>query len=275
MAREPKQSILIFLFERPILKHVLFWAFLLGFQTTLPALYAGEITKIFFSNILYLVVDALCVYIVLYFLWPNYFRKGRLGWFFLGLILVILLDYGINYTQKLYFMPALGIVWTSKDPFLNLYQSVSSFSFFLGLAMFGRIVKENLYMEIEAKEREKRYYKAEIAQLRSQINPHFLFNVLNNIDEMIYDDPDKASQALHNMSGILRYSFKDSEGEKVPLKSEVTFIQKYIQLMRFSYPEPDFIEFTIEGDTQLGVIAPMILIPFVENTIKHGKKHLC
>lgn len=274
MILEQNRNILSQLLDRPVLKHFLFWFFVLLFHTILPALYAGQVMKILYSNLLYLVVDSICVYFTLYFLWPRLYSRGFLGFFLLSLLAIIAADYGLNYAQKLYLLPKVGLVWSSTDPWLNLYQSASSFSLILGLALFGKIVGENFRMQQQAKERENRYYKAEIAQLRSQINPHFLFNVLNNIDEMIFEDPEKASKALHSMSGILRYSFKDSEGEKVPLAQEVGFIREYIQLMKTSYSNPDFIDFQVSGDMQQGAIAPMILIPFVENTIKHGKKQI-
>lgn len=143
-----------------------------------------------------------------------------------------------------------------------------------GEGLFGKIVGENYQIQQIIKDKEQRYLKAEIALLRSQVNPHFLFNVLNNIDEMIYEDRDKASLALHNMSSILRYSFKDSEGDKVPLESEIQFIRDYIHLMKTSFQDPNFIELKISGECSQGAIAPMVLIPFVENTLKHAKKQV-
>jgi len=119
---------------------------------------------------------------------------------------------------------------------------------------------------------ERRSIRSELGVLRSQINPHFLFNVLNNIDSLIYEDKDKASNAIFLLSKIMRYMLKESNEEKAMLNSELEYIQDFIELSKLSFEDPKFLEFTSGGDFSGKQIPPLLFIPIIENTIKHCNK---
>ena len=124
----------------------------------------------------------------------------------------------------------------------------------------------------EAKLREELYQKnfeTEIALIKSQINPHFLFNTINNIDFLISKDAAKASEYLNKLSGILRYMVYESKTEKIALSAELGYIEKYIELQKIRTANPEYINFQIAGDPKNLKIAPMILFPFLENAFKH------
>ena len=121
-------------------------------------------------------------------------------------------------------------------------------------------------------ELEKRSIRSELGVLRSQVNPHFLFNVLNNIDSLIYEDKDKASNAIFLLSKIMRYMLKESNQEKAQLKNEVDYIENYIELAKLSFEDPDFLKFNLTGDLSGKQIPPLLFIPIIENTIKHCNK---
>jgi LytS/YehU family sensor histidine kinase len=121
-------------------------------------------------------------------------------------------------------------------------------------------------------ELEKQSQQAEIALLRSQINPHFLFNTLNNLYSLVYRKSDEAPGALMRLSDILRYMLYESNTEKVNLEKEITYIKSYIELQQLRINTPNFISFNLEGCPQNKLIPPMLLITFIENAFKHGSK---
>lgn len=112
--------------------------------------------------------------------------------------------------------------------------------------------------------------KIELEFLRSQLNPHFLLNTLNNIYSQIINKDDKASDSVVALSELLNYTLYDSTGDRVPLKKEVRFIRDYLDLEKLRAGNHVIINFELEGNTKNLEIAPLILISFIENAFKHG-----
>ncbi len=123
------------------------------------------------------------------------------------------------------------------------------------------------------KQLEKENTIAELALLRSQINPHFLFNTLNNINSFSQQDPVKTSFAIIKLSEIMRYMLYDAANESVPLEKEIDHINNIIALQKLRFKEKDFVRFEIEGDTGNIIIPPMLFLPFIENAFKHGSSN--
>jgi two-component system, LytTR family, sensor kinase len=114
---------------------------------------------------------------------------------------------------------------------------------------------------------------SELALLRSQVNPHFLFNTLNNIYSLVYKKSDEAPSAVMKLSRIMRYMLYDSNSDTVQLDKEVDYLKSFIELQELRINQSDYVEFKIEGEIENRIIAPMLLIPFVENAFKHGGKN--
>lgn len=126
------------------------------------------------------------------------------------------------------------------------------------------------FEEVKLKEElARKNLETEIALLKSQINPHFLFNTLNNIDVLISKDQAKASQYLNKLSGILRYLVYETKSETISLNRELNYIEQYIALEKIRAVNSDYINFQAAGGREDFQIAPMILFPFVENAFKH------
>jgi len=110
---------------------------------------------------------------------------------------------------------------------------------------------------------------AELEQLKNQINPHFLFNMLNNANVLIEDDPKKASQVLVKLSDLLRYQLYDSSRDKVLLTSEIHFLEDFLNLEKVRRDNFNFL-ISKEGELSGVQVPPLLFISFVENAVKHN-----
>lgn len=120
------------------------------------------------------------------------------------------------------------------------------------------------------KEMEKEKLLSELSFLKSQVNPHFLFNSLNGIYALAIKKSDKTPEALLQLSDLLRHMLYDADQRLVSLKKEVDYLKNYIQLQKLRLQEDAQISFEVEGDLSKKMIEPMLFIPFVENAFKHG-----
>ncbi len=117
---------------------------------------------------------------------------------------------------------------------------------------------------------EKDRQLSQLELLKTKIDPHFLFNNLNNIDIFIQEDPERASEYLRKLSDILRFMLYEAGIEKIPLTLEIEYINKYIDLQKIRTSNPSFVTFEISGDATNKRIAPMIFIHFIENAFKYA-----
>jgi len=117
---------------------------------------------------------------------------------------------------------------------------------------------------------EKENVVSGLARLKSQVNPHFLFNTLHNIDALIYEDKDKASQSLVKLADMMRYMLTDAKADYVSLHKEINHLNDYLSLELIRLKNEEFVKFSINGDDSGYKIAPMLLIPFIENAFKHS-----
>jgi LytS/YehU family sensor histidine kinase len=124
--------------------------------------------------------------------------------------------------------------------------------------------------EIKLKEElVRKNYETELALVKSRINPHFLFNTINNIDVLITKDPALASRYLNQLSGILRYLVYETGNERIALAAELEYLEKYLALQKIRAVNPGFVSIEINGGAGNLTIAPMIFFPFIENAFKH------
>ncbi len=110
----------------------------------------------------------------------------------------------------------------------------------------------------------------ELALVKSQINPHFLFNTINNIDVLISKDAERASAYLNKLSDIMRFMLYETKPAKIPLPKELTYIEKFIELQKIRTTNEHYVNYSIKGDTANFMIPPMLLISFIENAFKYA-----
>ena len=203
------------------------------------------------------------------YLIPRFLLRRRFWEYFLMLILGLLTISGLNFI----FAFSTSELVEHHHPFsfwrfalFPVYPAIMAFA----LSSTLRITMEWFNNERQKKEMEAEKLSSELAFLKSQVNPHFLFNILNNICSLARKKSDETENAIIKLSQIMRYMLQDSNDEKVSLGKEVEYLQSYIELQRLRLPEQVKIEFTDEGRPELLSIEPLLLIPFVENAFKHG-----
>jgi two-component system, LytTR family, sensor kinase len=159
-----------------------------------------------------------------------------------------------NPIQKLVYFTILALVWG-----------------IIGSAIKGIFLWVDSVAERRVLEKKHLQSKNALLLLQAQINPHFLFNSLNNIDILIEETPKIASEYLKKLSDILRYVLYETKEEETDLSKEIVLIQGYIDLQKIRTNNPKYVNLNIIGQLGDQKIAPMIFIPFVENAFKHSK----
>jgi two-component system LytT family sensor kinase len=126
------------------------------------------------------------------------------------------------------------------------------------------------YNEIKLKEMlTKKNHAMEMALIKAQLDPHLLFNTINNIDTLILRDPVAASDYLNKLSDIMRFVLYETKTEKIRLSHELEYIEKYIALQKIRTSNEDYVHLEVTGVIGDKHIAPMVFIPFIENAFKH------
>jgi two-component system LytT family sensor kinase len=120
------------------------------------------------------------------------------------------------------------------------------------------------------KEIEHEKLQTELSFLKAQINPHFLFNTLNNIYSLAADRSDQTAAAVMKLSNIMRYVLNEAKNDFVPLEKEIEFTSHYIQLQKIRITDKTTVDFSIQGDAAGKQISPLLFLPFIENAFKYG-----
>jgi two-component system LytT family sensor kinase len=133
-----------------------------------------------------------------------------------------------------------------------------------------KVINQWLRSEQRNKEIATEKLNAELSFLKAQINPHFLFNTLNNIYALASTQSEYTAPAIMKLSSIMRYVLTEARNDLVPLEKEIQFTTNYIELLKMRLTDKSSIDFTVKGDPLGRQIAPLLLLPFVENAFKYG-----
>lgn len=158
---------------------------------------------------------------------------------------------------------------------LGLHRQPLSFSIFSFLTAFAlstslRLTSDRMKFEQQHKERENENLKSELSFLRSQVSPHFMFNVLNSLTSLARKKSDQLESAIIQLSQLLRYMLYESGDAKVTLETEADYLKTYIDLQKLRFGVDVTVRYNAEIEDRETPIEPMLVIPFVENSFKHG-----
>ncbi|GAA4467321.1 hypothetical protein GCM10023189_50820 [Nibrella saemangeumensis] len=199
----------------------------------------------------------------------------------------ILTNYLNKRKYKGYFVRLISILLTAPIPFLlfidrddPLYQRewismvLGTMAGFLILSFLVRMAQNLIINTLQQEQFKKQAISSELIYLKSQINPHFLFNTLNNIHTLVYTQAPSAPDAVMRLSSLMRYMIYESNAATVPLSIEIEYLQDFIGLQQLRYAAPDVVDFQVEGDIENCKIAPLLFIHLLENTYKHSPAKL-
>lgn len=207
---------------------------------------------------------------------PFVFARKNLFARFLLFVLVLWVQMML-YSFGLYAWRMIGIgmhVYTSLKSFANAMEAVSygvGFGIF-SMIFYGIARHAYIYTKLKATAQQLRIQKqeAELNYLRSQTNPHFLFNTLNNIYSLSRDKSDLAPESILRLSKILRFMLYETSGSYIAIEHELKIISDYIELEKLRYDESLRINFNYDIEDMKQALPPLLLIPLVENAFKHG-----
>lgn len=251
--------------------HIGFWILFFIFPFILNNAPYND-TIFLFEVILYTSVLAVFFYTNTLVLIPKLLGRKKINEYVFSILLIIAAIVGLRIVVENLFNPEMF----EKTWFLGKIITDSIFSSLIVITVGGglKITKEWFKNERLKKEIESEKLAAELALMKSQINPHFLFNTLNNIRSLVRKNSPNSDEAIIKLSQLMRYMLYDASNDYVPLEKEVEYLQNYIALQRLRLPEKVDINFEIIENKKGHQIQPMLFIPFVENAFKHGVSYL-
>lgn len=267
------------IFEAPIFKrrwvaHLMFWLVYTLFFAILGEQRLEDIPRALVFELIQLPAKLVAVYTTLYWFIPRLLLKRNYWVFTLSLVAVVLACALLQRIIDYY------IIQPQIDPFhkelfelLNYNRMFRFASSIVGIVLLAATIKIGRYYAKEQRmtqNMEKEKLEAELKFLKAQIHPHFLFNTLNNLYALTLKKSDKAPEVVLRLSGMVNYMLYDATTPRVSLDQEIESIHNYIALERIRYGTDLDIFFEISGTTNGVEIAPLLLLPFVENSFKHG-----
>lgn len=242
--------------------HLTFW--FLIFLFVFFASWAASADFLFSLTLALSLVLLMSIPVYLHFYYLEHFFNAK------KYILYIVLVTGTIVICSPFFCLYFSNVFGTKN---NILQWMVDIIFVLITTTAIKFVKHGFQQRLQLHEIKAKQLQTELSLLKSQVNPHFLFNTLNNLFSMALEHGDKAvAEGISRLSHLMRYMIYESKAETIDLKKEVEQIERFIELqkLRFSREDNVRINFASEGDLNGIQIPPMILIPFVENAFKHG-----
>lgn len=218
-------------------------------------------------------INIICFYLA-YLVFVPYLLKSTKKVVWIAIILLFAMAYGYI-TSRIILSVAkeLDIRFFKKfTPIAHHFREFVGTLLFIAYAGFIRLTENWIADQRLKNELIKQNQDSELALLKSQVSPHFLFNTLNNVYSLVYQQASNAPSAIMKLSEIMRYMLYEASTDKVMLEKETDYLFSFIELQLLRLKQKDFVKFDLTGETKNKKIAPMLLIPFVENAFKHCDK---
>ena len=255
-------------------QHCLFWILSFYILWRLFA-YSDEVEQVdIIYTFLFHLTLVFVVYVNLRFLIPKYLQKKRylIYSFFLGLLILVGIGFNMatfNWLADILFP---GFFFIDYYSFSDILEFIVAYLFISSLLKFSK----SWFRQLEAQQKinflEKEKVAAEMGALKAQVNPHFLFNSLNNLYSLSLDNDKRTPGIILRMSEMMRYLLYESNVEKVLLSKEVEHLDNFIEMQELRVGEQADIQFHKKGNFENIYVAPLLFLPLLENGFKHGVK---
>lgn len=263
--------------RKRVVYHIIFWILYFTFNTIRWGSYFDDYVYSFKSNLVEFPIHLVSVYFNIFYLLPRYI-PGRPLKYICYLILAVLALSLMRIVLTYEFVTT--EVWREstihEDSLFGLNYIVAVFIgeiYVVGFTTSIKLIIDWVRAKKRTRELQKQNQETELSFLRSQVQPHFFFNTLNNLYSLTLDKSDKAPEMILKLSDLMSYVVYKGKGKSVSLLEEVKHIHNYIDLERLRYGDKLEVEFSISGQIQDKHLPPLILMPFVENSFKHGMQY--
>ena len=248
--------------------HVIFWVLFYVFLIVIDQSHDEAFWYTMSKEFVIVVFFALIVYINIHYLIPNYLSTRN----YLTYLAVLALTAAILMPIKtsILYLISTGQPVVQAAILQNLLFIFLS-SFFIGMSStIFHIMNDWIRHQREKKELQNQTLQSELKYLKAQINPHFLFNTLNSLYALTLKKSDMAPEIVLRLSEMMRYMLYECNEKEVALEKEVNYIRNYLELEKIRHGESCEITFRVEGNSANKYVAPLMFIPFIENSFKHG-----
>lgn len=255
---------------KSVLLHAIAWIFLLFI---LPHLFIASDKRIvqpgFFPSSFFIITNLYHIglfYLMVFAVYPFFFTKKRWWLFILMTAAILAASYYLKlYMVKEWYKNVILDDWAYRILFFPAFAIVV-------ISIIYRLITDKITNDKIQKEVAAEQLAIKLKFLRSQISPHFIFNVLTNLVSLARKKSDLLEAALIKLSDLMRYMLYESDEDKVTLSKEITYLQGYIELQKLRFGNDISIKIEMPETKRLDTvyIEPMLLIPFVENAFKHG-----
>ena len=264
--------------RRSLFQHITFWLIVVSTYAISAWGYRDNFQQAIIYEALYLPARMLAVYFN-WFLWmPKKLYRNQVGEYLLGIVLVIFLlatlqRYLMYYWAYATFFPTWQMQSSGAFVFFRVVQNMVVIATPVALSTGMKLFLDWYHQKNRAQQLEQEKVAAELQYLKSQINPHFLFNTLNNIYGLAIERSAKVPTLLLKLSDLLSYSLYESGGKFVEISRELQLIKDFIALEMERSDNRVRVEWGVKEESLQGIeIAPLLLMPLVENAFKHGTR---
>jgi len=249
--------------------HIFFWTVYFIFWTTFPVIgYHAPILRSFLSTIIWSIGQGAIAYACIYWLIPRYFNTRRY------LVFTLILLAGLLISACFILAAALGLYRLFKADMgyslqAEFWYIVMGNFYTLFIIVAIKSIRDKVRGDKRTQLLEKEKTENELQFLKSQMNPHFLFNAINSIYVLIRKDPEFAAVTLVKFADMLRYQLYECNADEIPIEKEIVYLDNYIELEKLRKGNAIDIRYTVSGNTCDFPLAPLLIIPFVENAFKY------
>jgi len=246
------------LWQNPLFRHLFYWVSGYAFFLLNIILWESFSEAIKIASII-IMPGIIPVYLHFY-LHKRFFQSGH---YLLYILFIIVILVGAQFSAEAF------IRIIEKDADTHTSGAATALLFIIVTTAF-QYYKKGVKQQLRLQEAESKQLQTELALLKSQVNPHFFFNTLNNLYALSLDKSEQVPEVILKIADLMRYVLESSQNKQVELTREIDFIQNYLALERLRLSTNSDVKFNIAGKTDGKMIAPMLLIPFIENSFKHG-----
>jgi len=260
--------------QKQAIWHIAFWIFFIGLNMANIYPYFQNLSFLVVSSLIFLPVSLIGTYFNWWILMPQLLEKRKTVSYILAIILmIILLTFSQRYLCQHHFYPSF---WINNFDFFHkglVMQAASVIKLPILFSIWAYVSLDWYTKSHEAQQKIAKQKSAQLNYLKSQINPHFLFNTLNSLYGLSLEKSGKVPNLILKLSDLMSYSLYQSNSDNIELQNEVDLIRNYISLEQVRFEDRLNVDFKIDPDMDLHQkLAPLLFVPLVENAFKHGAK---